>query len=58
MEAGAHEIEVFAVPYDYVFWDDEWFLEYYYFYETKGDIQFHVLELDPWGVKYLEESPY
>jgi len=56
MEAGAREIEVFAIPYDYVFWDGDWFFTYYYYYEEPGDTHFTVLELDPWGIKYLENS--
>lgn len=58
MEAGDRVIDIFAIPYDYVFWDGGWEYPYHYYYEEPGDIEFHILNLDPWGVKYLEANPY
>lgn len=48
MEKGATSIEIFAIPYDYIFWDTAWCYKYYYYYEEPGDIQFITTDFGIW----------
>lgn len=48
MEQGASEIEVFAIPYDYVFWDGVWCFKKEYHHSTPGDIVFVELDFNTW----------
>ena len=49
MNTGTKTIEIFRIPYRYVYWDEEWCFERYYRYEELFDIDFVVLELLQWN---------
>jgi hypothetical protein len=48
MQEGATEIEVFEIPYEYVFWDGIWCFKKKYHYETQGDIVFTEVDFTTW----------
>ena len=49
-------VEVFKIPYEYVFWDTAWAFHKYYYYEKPGDIKFFAIDYDEWVNKYMEDS--
>lgn len=48
MSAGEHEITIFKIPHDYVFWDGTYLFGRGYFYETWHDIEFKETSFDYW----------
>lgn len=56
VDQNVSEIEVFKIPYEYVFWDGTWMFEQYYYNQEKGDIDFIGVEIDEWmGENFLDE---
>lgn len=55
MAAGASNITIYRIPYDYIFWDDIWCFGRGYFYEEWGDITFDHLDYEVWRFLYLED---
>ncbi len=55
---SAHEstVEIFKIPYEYVFWDTGWAFHKYYYYEKPGDIKIIPIDYDEWVNKYIEDS--
>ena len=55
---STHEstIEVFEIPYEYVFWDGAWAFHKYYYYEKPRDIEFTSIDYDEWVNKYIGDS--
>lgn len=39
MESHVKKIEIYRIPYKYVFWDGEWMFNRYYYYQKYGDIK-------------------
>lgn len=39
MKSHAKKIEIYRIPYKYVFWDGEWMFYRYYYYQKYGDIK-------------------
>ena len=58
MEAGAQTIEIYRIPYDYIFWDNPWGFSYQYYYEEPGDITFVPVEYSTWRDSYAEYVTY
>lgn len=58
MEAGAQTIEIYRIPYDYIFWDNPWGFSYQYYYEEPGDITFVPVEYYTWRDSYAEYVTY
>ena len=49
-------VEVFKIPYEYVFWDTAWAFHKYYYYEKPGDIKIIPIDYDEWVNKYIEDG--
>lgn len=54
MERGETSVEVFRIPYDYIFWENEMGLPDRYFYEERGDLKLTALDFDGWCSRYLD----
>lgn len=55
MEQGADQIDVFRIPYDYIFYDSSWAFGHYYYYHKFEDIDFKTLDIYDWSAKYQFE---
>lgn len=56
IEQGCEEIDIFAIPYEYAFWDTAWA---YHDWETSPDgkkITYNVMETSEWFANYYEET--
>ena len=49
-------IEVFKIPYEYVFWDGVWGFYEYYCNEKPRDKEFIAIDYDEWVDKYIADS--
>lgn len=54
MEQGAEAVEIFRIPYDYIFWENEMGMDYRYRYQERGDLQLEVIDFDCWCSRYLQ----
>lgn len=48
MEAGAREIALYHLPYEYFSWDSHFSFGYHYYYEEMEDIHFYEIDFDDW----------
>lgn len=51
---GEETVEIFRLPYDYVFWENAHGISYEYHYDTPGDLKLVVIDFDCWCSKYLQ----
>lgn len=58
MESGTDSIEIYRIPYDYIFWDNPWGFSYQYYYEEPGDITFVPVDYYTWRDRYAEYVSY
>lgn len=58
MEKGASSIEIYRIPYDYVFWDGPWGFAHQYYFEEPEDITFVPVEYYTWRDTYAEYVYY
>ena len=58
MASGAESIEIYRIPYDYIFWDNPWGFSHQYYYEEPGDITFVPVDYYTWRDTYAEYVTY
>lgn len=56
MKKNVETIEIYRIPSKYVYWDEEWCVTYYYYYETPKDIAFEAIDYITWLGRYESVS--